>query len=152
MSPHSRLRHHAPLSRLKSRSRSAPTFRNCQYNCACAVFDRFANDENAFASECKARGLLPMKACTGANVPELLANAPDTSRSAICTSTAPSAVALDNPFDNRRRPCLIIPTSKHKLLPCDPLVVSRQQCYLLPVLHRAERKILSEIRETLQTH
>ena len=56
-----------------------------------------------------------MKTDTEADVPELLASAPDTSLSASCAFIAPSVVALEIPFDNRRRPCLSMLTVQHKL-------------------------------------
>ena len=48
-------------------------------------------------------------------MPELLASAPETSLSASCAFIAPSVVALEIPFDNRRRPCLNMLTVQHKL-------------------------------------
>ena len=56
-----------------------------------------------------------MKTGTEADVPELLASAPETSLSASCALIAPSVVALEIPFDNRRRPCLSMLTVQHKL-------------------------------------
>ena len=56
-----------------------------------------------------------MKTGTEADVPELLASAPDTSLSASCALIAPSAVALERPPDNRRRPCRSMLTAHHKL-------------------------------------
>ena len=91
--------------------RLPPTLCNSLYSCAGAIPDRFASEEKPFASDCSARELEAIMACTpAADVPELLARAPDTSRSASAASTAASDAALDRPWDKRRRPCLSIVT------------------------------------------